>query len=141
MLIKLLARGKLQIFRHSVWKKGHAPTNYAQWVNATRPYKVQWAPDFEPYIAVASNVTRYDTRFIGFGWNKVSHIMELDAQGYDFIVLPDAFIIHTPHAPSMDIVKYRISKQYRDCLQYLKHTFTTELAQRYDQEASKYQSS
>lgn len=138
MLLKLLTSGKLQVFRHSVWKRGHAATDYDHWVNATRPYKIEWAPDFEPYITVSSNVTPYDTRFLGFGWNKVSHIMELDAQGYEFIVLPDAFIIHTPHAPSMDIVKYRISKQYRDCLQDLKDTFMAELAQRFN--TSKYRS-
>ena len=36
--------------------------------------------DFEPYVVVQSNVSHYDERFVGFGWNKVSHIMELDAQ-------------------------------------------------------------
>ena len=44
--------------------------------------QVQWEEDFEPYIVVQRNVTRYDKRFVGFGWNKVSHIMELQAQGW-----------------------------------------------------------
>ena len=42
---------------------------------------MQWEEDFEPYVVVRRNVTRYDKRFVGFGWNKVSHIMELQAQG------------------------------------------------------------
>lgn len=50
---------------------------------------------------------------MGFGWNKVSHIMELEAQGYNFLVLPNAFIVHTPHAPSYDIIKFRESPVYR----------------------------
>ena len=29
-----------------------------------------------------AGVPKYDERFFGFGWNKVSHIMEVDAQGY-----------------------------------------------------------
>ena len=45
------------------------------------PLQVQWEEDFEPYVVVQRNVSRYDKRFVGFGWNKVSHIMELQAQG------------------------------------------------------------
>lgn len=74
---------------------------------------MKWEPDFEPYIVVSSDVTLYDKRFMGFGWNKVSHIMELEAQGYEWIVLPNAFIIHKPHSPSYDIGKFRTSPTYR----------------------------
>lgn len=66
--------------RYHVWTKGHAPTNYAKWRTATTPYKVDWEPDFEPYVVVRRDCPEYDQRFVGFGWNKVSHIMELDAQ-------------------------------------------------------------
>ena len=38
--------------------------------------------DYEPYVVTRSDVHRYDTRFLGFGWNKVSHIMKMDALGY-----------------------------------------------------------
>lgn len=34
-------------------------------------YKVEWKQDFEPYIVVKKDVPEYDTRFVGFGWNKV----------------------------------------------------------------------
>lgn len=129
----------IKIFRHSIWKQGHSATNYDKWYKASRPYIVQWAPDFEPYIVVHRNVSEYDQRFVGFGWNKVSHIMSLYAQGYEFIVLPDAFIIHTPHAPSIDIALYRTSKEYRKCLLNLKKTFIAELTKKYGQEAQKYQ--
>lgn len=66
--------------RYHVWPKGHAPTNYAKWRTATTPYKVEWESDFEPYVVVRRDCPEYDQRFVGFGWNKVSHIMELDAQ-------------------------------------------------------------
>lgn len=75
--------------------------------------QVNWEADFEPYVVVPKNVPEYDERFVGFGWNKVSHILELDAQGYEFTVLPNAFIIHMPHAPSFDIAKFRSSSGYR----------------------------
>ena len=38
--------------------------------------------DYEPYVVAKSDVHEYDTRFLGFGWNKVSHIMKMDALGY-----------------------------------------------------------
>lgn len=63
-----------------MWPKGHAPTDYAKWRTATTAYRVDWEPDFEPYVVVRRDCPRYDRRFLGFGWNKVAHVMELDAQ-------------------------------------------------------------
>ena len=45
---------------------------------------------------------------------QVSHAMELAAMGAEFIVLPQAFAVHMPHAPSGDIVHFRSSKRYRE---------------------------
>jgi len=36
-------------------------------------------------------------RFYGYGNDKASHCYELDKAGYKFMVIPDAFLIHTPH--------------------------------------------
>ncbi|XP_065835196.1 xylosyl- and glucuronyltransferase LARGE2s-like [Oscarella lobularis] len=137
-VLELLDQGILYTFRYHVWAKGHAPTDFARWRTSTSPYRVKWEPDFEPYIVVKSDVTRYDERFVGFGWNKVSHITELDAQGFDFIVLPNTFIVHLPHAPSLDIAKYRSSSTYRRCLQKLKEEFQRGLSKKYGMGALKY---
>lgn len=131
-LLNMLNYGTLFTFRYHVWPQGHAPSNFAKWRTATTPYRIKWAVDFEPYLVVRRDVALYDTRFVGFGWNKVSHIMELYAQNYQFIVLPNAFIIHMPHAPSFDIAKYRSSRTYRKCLQTLKHIFIGELSAKYE---------
>lgn len=112
-LLAMLDMGTLFTFRYHVWTRGHAPTDYLKWRTATTAYQINWEPDFEPYIVVRRDVAQYDSRFVGFGWNKVSHIMHLHAQGYHFFVLPDAFIIHMPHAPSFDIAKFRSSSNYR----------------------------
>lgn len=135
-LLTMLDMGTLFTFRYHVWTKGHAPTNYAKWRTATTPYKVNWEADFEPYVVVRRDVAEYDRRFVGFGWNKVSHSMELYAQGYEFVVLPNAFIIHTPHAPSFDIAKFRSSPQYRKCLKIFKNEFVTDLSRRYGKKFS-----
>lgn len=76
-------------------------------------FQVKWEPDYEPYVVVRSDVVEYNEKFVGFGWNKVSHIMELEAQNYEFLVLPDVFIVHKPHAPSNDIARFRSSVSYR----------------------------
>ncbi|XP_075044317.1 xylosyl- and glucuronyltransferase LARGE2 [Mixophyes fleayi] len=137
-LLSMLDMGALYTFRFHVWEKGHAPTNYAKWRTATTPYHVDWAPNFEPYVVVRRDCPEYDQRFLGFGWNKVSHIMELDAKGYKLVVLPNAFIIHMPHAPSFDISKFRSSENYRLCVQTLKEEFHQDLSRRYGSAALKY---
>ena len=131
-LLEMLSDGRVHTFRHDVWPRGHAPINYDHWKTAKVPYQIKWAPDFEPYILVTRNVTKYDERFVGFGWNKVSHSMELNAQGYEFVVLPDAFVVHMPHGPSLDIANFRSRKQYRDCVQVLKREFQRELGDKYE---------
>jgi glycosyltransferase-like protein LARGE len=70
----------LLLHRHHEWPRGHVPTDYARWREARVPYRVQWAADYEPYVVVPRDCPRYDPRFVGFGWNKVAHIVELDAQ-------------------------------------------------------------
>ncbi|XP_059578767.1 xylosyl- and glucuronyltransferase LARGE2 isoform X2 [Alligator mississippiensis] len=130
-LLSMLDMGSLYTFRYHVWPKGHAPTDYAKWRTATVPYLVEWQPDFEPYVVVRRDCPQYDQRFVGFGWNKVSHIMELDAQEYELLVLPNAFMIHMPHAPSFDISKFRLSAGYRGCLQTLREEFHQDLSRRW----------
>ncbi|XP_044292517.1 LARGE xylosyl- and glucuronyltransferase 2 [Varanus komodoensis] len=137
-LLSMLDMGSLYTFRYHVWPQGHAPTDYAKWRTATVPYPVEWQPHFEPYVVVRRDCPPYDQRFVGFGWNKVSHIMELDAQEYELLVLPNAFMIHMPHAPSFDISKFRRSSSYRDCMKTLREEFHQDLSRKYGAAALKY---
>ncbi|XP_012645495.2 xylosyl- and glucuronyltransferase LARGE2 isoform X1 [Microcebus murinus] len=137
-LLALLDAGALHTFRYHEWPRGHAPTDYTRWREAEAPYRVQWAADYEPYVVVPRDCPRYDPRFVGFGWNKVAHIVELDAQEYELLVLPEAFTIHLPHAPSLDISRFRSSPTYRDCLQALKDEFHQDLSRHYGAAALKY---
>uniref|UniRef100_H0X777 LARGE xylosyl- and glucuronyltransferase 2 n=1 Tax=Otolemur garnettii TaxID=30611 RepID=H0X777_OTOGA len=137
-LLALLDAGALYTFRYHEWPRGHAPTDYTRWREAQAPYRVQWAADYEPYVVVPRDCPRYDPRFVGFGWNKVAHIMELDAQEYELLVLPEAFAIHLPHAPSLEISRFRSSPTYRDCLQALKDEFHQDLSRHYGAAALKY---
>ncbi|KAG7304995.1 hypothetical protein JYU34_010430 [Plutella xylostella] len=130
----LLARLRSDVapFRAREWPRGHRATNYSRWITATEPYEVEWQADYEPYLVVHRSVPRYDTRFSGFGWNKVSHSVELYARGYRAVVLPGAFIVHAPHAPSADITAFRARPDYRVCLSILKQEFMSDLKKKYN---------
>lgn len=140
-LLNHISNNKIKPFRVNVWKRGHQATNYDKWYIADRPYKVNWMADYEPYVVVSRNVSRYDERFKGFGWNKVSHTILLDAEGYEFVVVPHGYTIHLPHSPSIDILNYRSSKKYRNCQEELKQKFVSELIKKYGLAAKKYSNS
>ena len=116
--------------------KTHAPTNYRLWFKARNPYQIEWAQHFEPYVVVRSDVARYDERFMGYGYNKVSQITELKAQGYRFMVIPEAFIIHTPHPPTIDkkIWEY---KSFKMCINSIWEGFVSEIKKKYGKDCLK----
>lgn len=64
------------------------------------PYVVlRWCPSSTkdssvPLVPVAPY---YDERFHGYGKNKIQLISHLRIMGYSFSILPEGFIIHTPH--------------------------------------------
>ena len=131
-LILALEKGSITTFRSYVWPQGHKATNYTSWINAKVPYSVAWQSDFEPYLVVRKyGCPMYDRRFSGFGWNKISHVMELNAAGFHFSVLPFGFIVHLPHAPSNDLSKYRSLPSYRHCLELAITSFKIDLQKKY----------
>lgn len=126
-LIKQLDLGMVTRFRESLWPQGQAATDYDKWKVSTQPYEIAWRPEYEPFVVTSRNVTRYDERFNGFGWNKVQHIMQLAALNYKFLVLPESFSIHQFHPASYDISMHRKSKKYQACIRLMKATFISEL--------------
>ena len=121
----------LRPFHILQWEKAHGYTNYRKWLSTDHSYVVKYHLHYEPYVVVHRNVTRYDQRFVGYGWNKVSHIMELNAQGYEFVVLPRAFVIHKYHPVSQQRKKLWMSDKYQLCLHQLEKQFHDDLVQKY----------
>ncbi len=128
-------------FKWEYYKPAHRPTDYSKWLRVVDPYSVSWKEQYEPYIVVRYNTTRYDERFAGYGENKVSHIMELHAQHYQFIVLPDVYVIHYPHEPSHDEAKFRgtasrtirpsSTNHYYSCIRQMQKDFRKDLRKKY----------
>lgn len=129
-LLQLIRQKLVSQFCVSCAHKTHAPTDYRLWFKTRNPYIVEWAFHFEPYVVVQSSVAKYDERFIGYGFNKVSQITELKAQGYQFVVLPESFIIHTPHPPSID-KKIWEHKSFKRCINSVWIEFLDDLKAKY----------
>ena len=137
-LIQMWDDGLIDTFRHFEWPRGHSATNYTFWRESDSLYRVDWDMDFEPYVLLPRKFTPFDQRFVGFGWNKVSFIIELDAAGIELWVLPDVFMIHMPHSPSLDISHFRENNVYRNCLLEMKQKFLKDLVIRFGTSAFKY---
>jgi len=69
---------------------------------------------------------------------QVHSDVSLTCYRFSFIVVPNAFIIHQPHAPSLDIARYRANVIYRDCLKVFKSDFQRYLSRKYGIRALKY---
>ena len=95
----------------------HHPTDARRWVLSKDPdamYEVEYVEAFEPYVvAPRYGLPRYDERFIGRGWDKMSFFYELDHLGYRYFVLPKPFFL--VHAGRGDLPG---SGQYTD--EYMK---------------------
>ena len=130
-LIQQLNNNKSFQFHQNSSYPSHRPTLYRKWRNASDFYEIEWCYRYEPYVVVRTNVVRYDTRFVGYGYNKMSHIMELYAQSYTFVVHPFLFVLHEWHPPSLQKKIYLGKNNYLKCLYKLKNSFLKYLKSKY----------
>lgn len=79
--------------------KCHGPTDYRRWYDATEPYKALYRWIYEPYLMMNKDQLSelFDERLKGYGFDKNSHVFTLATSGYDFVVLPEPFVIHLNH--------------------------------------------
>lgn len=97
---------------------------------------------FEPHTAPSPNgaclTAEVRARCIARGLGNTLTAALFLPQEYEFTVLPNAYMIHMPHAPSFDITKFRSNKQYRICLKTLKEEFQQDMSRHYGFAALKY---
>lgn len=78
--------------------RAHNLTNFSRWLDSTDHYEVKYTPHCEPWVIIDRQLgPLYDTRFRGYGWNKVSHVAHLAAEGFKFMVHGKGFIVHRQH--------------------------------------------
>lgn len=107
--------GTAEGFHIRTFPAGHRATDFAKWLAGTGAgglqrdshgvdaYPVAYEEHFEPYVAVGrTTVPLYDERFRGYGLNKIAHLYELHARGFEFQVLMhhDAFVVAKAHPRS-----------------------------------------
>mmetsp|Transcript_16132 Transcript_16132/g.61522 ORF Transcript_16132/g.61522 Transcript_16132/m.61522 type:complete len:232 (-) Transcript_16132:101-796(-) len=81
-------------------------TNYTAWMtqeeDELRQLLCLTSTRYEPYFVVRKSkwLPRFDTRFTGYGKNKIQWVIHLRYRGWKFSVLPRVFVTHFPHPSS-----------------------------------------
>lgn len=58
--------------------QGHNCTDYAKWFRSDQPYSVEYHDGYEPWFIIDRfRNPWYDVSFRGYGWNKVSHVLNI----------------------------------------------------------------
>lgn len=85
---------------------GHKATNFEYWITTDSIYQVKYQEGFEPYIIGSRKaLPRYNEQFRGYGMNKITHLFEVNEMGFNFLVLPQVFVVSLPHPPSSSYKK------------------------------------
>ena len=79
--------------------KAHAATNASRWYGANERYSILYKEDYEPYVVVRKDqdLPPFWEHFAGFGLNKLQWIEELNIAGFNFLVVPDVFVLQKWH--------------------------------------------
>jgi len=94
-LRELVLSGDIIGFASAVYDAGHRCDHVDRFFSATSAYSVQYEFGCEPYTLLPRAMAHaYEERFVGYGKDRVSWNYELAARGAQFLVPPDAFLVH-----------------------------------------------
>eukprot|EP00295_Goniomonas_pacifica_P050126 CAMPEP_0175900056 /NCGR_PEP_ID=MMETSP0108-20121206/2132_1 /TAXON_ID=195067 ORGANISM="Goniomonas pacifica, Strain CCMP1869" /NCGR_SAMPLE_ID=MMETSP0108 /ASSEMBLY_ACC=CAM_ASM_000204 /LENGTH=176 /DNA_ID=CAMNT_0017221561 /DNA_START=152 /DNA_END=683 /DNA_ORIENTATION=+ len=91
--------GRVRVVQADKSACAHEGTQSHRWFGDASFYEVNFEFCYEPYFVGPSRMPRFDERFASYGGDKSSHALEMYEAGFKFVVAPEAFIIHKPHAP------------------------------------------
>jgi hypothetical protein len=118
-LAAMVSRKQVWQFALPIFHEGHDDTDYRRWFGTaagaplrTGAYSVRGTKDFEPWFLVGrARNPWYDSRFRGYGWNKVTHVAHAAAAGFEFRVLPSGWVVHRQHSRSQVDRLYQSQKR------------------------------
>ncbi|CAK0898505.1 unnamed protein product [Prorocentrum cordatum] len=154
--------GEAEGFHVSHFPRGHSATDFERWLrgpalgadvcgpagrlssrsHGVDGYRAAYEEYFEPYVVAARRlVPAYDERFRGYGLNKISHLYEMSARGFEFYVAehPDAFVVAEEHPKSSSwssVYGTGVSFQPRARIAVHYSRFKAELQQQLSRESS-----
>jgi len=100
-LARLVKEGLAREFHKNVGF--HRPTSFTRWMwdDEEGTYIIpssRLIDKFEPYVVVRkASLPRYDERFAGRWYDKISYCYKLQCMGFQFKVLKNHFVAHFPH--------------------------------------------
>lgn len=98
----------------------HLTTDYDAWWHQTEPRRIGCFQSlrYEPYLVVPhlDSTPPFDEGFVGYGKNKIQWLQHLRLRGFEFWVMPRAFVVHVPHRMSMSRARWWEFKAKKDRL-------------------------
>eukprot|EP01113_Clastostelium_recurvatum_P002875 TRINITY_DN11233_c0_g1_i1.p1 TRINITY_DN11233_c0_g1~~TRINITY_DN11233_c0_g1_i1.p1 ORF type:complete len:367 (+),score=52.29 TRINITY_DN11233_c0_g1_i1:30-1130(+) len=93
-----LMEGKASIVNEKLCYKCHNVTNYRKWYFTDKPFQIYYRWVYEPFLVYNREAAPpFPTIFKGYGFDKNTWVYSLAILGWEFFVVPDAFITHRPH--------------------------------------------
>ncbi|KAF2075262.1 hypothetical protein CYY_003438 [Polysphondylium violaceum] len=100
-LLTMVKNGVVSPSNLKVCRKCHSSSNFQLWSQTDKTFEAKYQWIYEPYLIFNKSETEwFDERLKGYGFDKNTHAFVMAVQGYRFMVLPNAFIIHINHPES-----------------------------------------
>ena len=96
-LLRLVASGAARQIHLQMAPESQRATNYERWGQTEHPYLASYENHYEPFFVMQTAECRFDPRFKGYGFDKAAQAYALSRRGFEFYVLPSAFIVHRDH--------------------------------------------
>eukprot|EP00798_Chlamydomonas_sp_ICE-L_P007001 gene7001-100_t len=98
-------------FAAQVYARGHNSTDYPRWFSTPERYSVPYTINYEPWFLIdRMQSPSYDSRFRGYGWNKVQQLAHVHSSGSQVHCLASVCClwpcIYPPTAPAPATTAY-----------------------------------
>ena len=132
-LLSLVRAGRMRQVHAQKYSPAHNATNYDRWYRVavdSEPFQVRYEHEYEPYlVARIADLPPWDERFVGYGYDKVVHVLTLALEQTELRVLPGLFATHVDHGVPRwrrtgALLRIRVFQNFHTVLQELLHDYT-----------------